>query len=737
LIAVLVINLIVVGYIAIDEYKKQKESATFINFSDIKFWYLGIGILCFLVAVLMLYYEYKKMIMVASGKSDSRGAFECAMLGKYYDNVTPLGAGGQPFQMIYLKQRGFSNGVSGSIPIIGFLAQQVAFILIAIVVFISNRNIVDTIVLVRVQAYVGLFFYMLVPAAIVFFALFPKPFIAFLNAIAKFLNKLRIVKDKEKAVEKITTVMNEYVSSFKIINKRPHFTILLLFLSIIYQVAILSIPFFMLKAFGGTGDWWDTFSRVVYIYAAITVIPSPGNSGAAEGYFYAVFSQLKEGFLFWAVIAWRFLVYYMWIIVGIIITAKSAIIHKKHMKIKPPQEGPLNVALFVDLYYPRVDGVIKTVNAYAKYMTKMYNGNVTVFCPYEKDFDYSQLPYDVYKIKPIKIPGWSYSFPNPFVTKEMKNYFKEKHFDVIHCHSPFITGRQAIKLGKIFKVPVVSTFHSKFYDDTVSITHSKLLAKIVVNVVVDHFCKCDMVWACSGRTADTLRQYGYNGTIHVMNNGIDPLDESINVEQLKKDVIEKYDIPKDKKILLFVGQMIWQKNLKVILDTTKILEDRKENYYLIIAGEGYHRKDILKYASSINLENYKYIGEVNGKEIFGVYASADLFFFPSMYDNAPLVVREAALVGVPSLLTKGSNSAEVIEEDENGYVAELDANAMAEKIEFIFSDDEKRAQVSKKAQETIPEPWELIIERATSYYRRALDTEQELEEASEQVQVNQ
>lgn len=725
LIIVLVINLIVVGYIAIDEYRKQSDSASFINISDVKLWYLGIGLACFALAVFVMYLGYKKMLMVATGKNDPKGAFECGMIGKYYDNVTPLGAGGQPFQMLYLKQRGYSGGASGSIPIVGFLSQQFAFLIIAAVVFIANRNIVDSVTLVRVQAYVGYLFYAFVPVAIVFFAFFPKPFVAFLNAIAKLLNKIKIIKDKEKAVNNITRVMNDYVSSFKMINKRPHFTVLLLFLSIIYQTAILSIPFFMLKAFGGTGNWWDTFSLVVYIYAAITIIPSPGNSGAAEGYFYAVFSQLKEGFLFWAVIAWRFMVYYLWIIIGIIITAKSTMRNKKHMKKTPPQEGPLKVAIFVDLFLPRVDGVIKTVNAYGKYINKMYNGNVTIICPREKGFDYSQLPYEMFLIDPIKIPGWEYSFPWPFVTKKLKKYFKEKNFDVIHCHSPFITGRIAIKLGKKFNIPVVSTFHSKFYDDTVSITHSKLLAKIVVNNVVDHFCKCDMVWSCSYSTANTLRQYGYNGEIHVMNNGIEPLNPDVDVEQLKKDAIEKYGIPQDKKILLFAGQLIWHKNLREILDTAKILEGISDEYYLIIAGQGYNEKEIFKYADSLKLSNTKFIGEVVGKELYGVYSAADLFFFPSMYDNAPLVVREAALMGVPSLMTKGSNAAEVVEDGENGYVAELDAHAMADRIIEIFSDPEKKALVDQKAKETIPEPWSDIVERVIATYRRAMDVNTE------------
>lgn len=53
--------------------------------------------------------------------------------------------------------------------------------------------------------------------------------------------------------------------------------------SIIYQVAILSIPS-SFCAFGGTNGWWTVFSLVVFIYAAITIIPTPGNPAPQRGH---------------------------------------------------------------------------------------------------------------------------------------------------------------------------------------------------------------------------------------------------------------------------------------------------------------------------------------------------------------------------------------------------------------------------------------------------------------------
>ena len=115
--------------------------------------------------------------MVSSeGRDDLRGAFECAVLGKYYDNITPLGAGGQPFQIIYLKKRGMSSGSSAALPIAGFLALQFAFLLIAAVVFVFNGRVIAHAPAIRVSAYVGFLFYLFIPLCVVLFSIRPASF---------------------------------------------------------------------------------------------------------------------------------------------------------------------------------------------------------------------------------------------------------------------------------------------------------------------------------------------------------------------------------------------------------------------------------------------------------------------------------------------------------------------------------------------------------------------------------
>ena len=719
LIITILINALVVGWFVVKEVRAGAFEPHSISFGDMKPWFLAFGALCFLIALFAEHLKYKKMIMTTAGKCDRRGAFNVATIGKYTDNVTPFGAGGQPFQMHYLHRRGYSSGTAGAVPVAGFLSQQIAFILIAIVVFIANGKVVSGRPEMMIAPYVGLVFYMILPAAIIVFAFLPKVFNAIVGGFLRLLEKIHIIKNAAGKSESVNRVMNEYVTSIKMMSKRPFFTLKLLLISLVYQAAILSIPFFMIHAFGGAGDWWTIFSTTVFIYAAITIIPTPGNSGAAEVSFSLVFSSLDGGLLFWAMILWRALVYYSWIIIGIVVVTHGAVSDGIKKKKPVPKEGALNIVYCNDIFFPTVDGVVRTIDAYGREMTKAGH-NVTVFCPKSERLKDIKLSYSVFQVPSVKPLFFSVSVALAVMTRREIKYLKEHKIDVLHVHSPFMMGHIMMWLGRKLNIPVVATFHSKYYDDALNVTHSKLLAKILVNLIVDFYCRVDEVWACSKSTAETLRSYGFNGEISVMENGVEPMPEG-DIESFAAKARTLVNVPEGKKVLLFVGQQIWHKNLRLFLDTVKALADKRDDMIAVIAGTGYDEKEIKKYASSLSLgDKLIFTGEIDDrKTLFGLYAMADLFFFPSVYDNAPLVVREAAMAGTPSLLTRGSNSAEIIEDGVNGYLAENDVGAMTDKIEEIF-DGGTIGAVGARAKETIPVLWAEIARRVIEKYRSDL-----------------
>ena len=285
---------------------------------NMRFLFAAAG--CLAVAVSAESLKYYIMMRKLNGSATPRVAFEVAMLGKYYDCITPTGAGGQPFQVYYLKKMNVSTGASAAMPIAGFLTLQFAFVLLAIVVFIFGTPFLNYIpdykVAIRVAAYIGVAFYSALPTLIVLFAIFPNAAGSVLRFFIVLLSKLKIVKDPERTAGKVLAAFNEYRESIVVICKKKHLLLILLAFGLTYHIALCSIPYFVLRAFGGTLMYRSVFSMMVLIYCAITYIPTPGNSGAAEASFYALLSTLNQSHLFWAMIIWRFFTFYAFLAIG-------------------------------------------------------------------------------------------------------------------------------------------------------------------------------------------------------------------------------------------------------------------------------------------------------------------------------------------------------------------------------------------------------------------------------------
>ena len=94
-------------------------------------------------------------------------------------------------------------------------------------------------------------------------------------------------------------------------------------------------------------------------------------------------------------------------------------------------------------------------------------------------------------------------------------------------------------------------------------------------------------------------------------------------------------------------------------------------------------------------------------------ARADLLVFPSLYDNAPMVVREAAAAGTPALLIRGSCAAEGVADGENGYLVEDTPEAIAAGMARAIETGET---VGANARQTIPLAWDAVIAKARARY---------------------
>ncbi|MCR5664658.1 MAG: flippase-like domain-containing protein [Oscillospiraceae bacterium] len=316
-------NALVIGWTAIREFAGSDGAD---RFGDVEIrWLLLIpALLCLAAAVALETWKYALVMRATCGRVDRSLARRTVLIGRYYDNVTPSGVGGQPFQIYYMKKNGVPNGPSAAIPVAGFLSMQFGFILLALLVLLCGGGTGESEV-VRVAAAIGLFFYSFFPVVIILFALFPHFARRVTGWTVSLLARMHLVKNKEESAENFIANVDEYSRCLKELLKNGRLCLQILALGFAYQAVICSIPFFVILAFGGEVGFFESLATTALIYAAITFIPTPGNAGAAEGMFYAVFSMLTTGYIFWAMLTWRFFVFYLFILAGLLLHAEDAL----------------------------------------------------------------------------------------------------------------------------------------------------------------------------------------------------------------------------------------------------------------------------------------------------------------------------------------------------------------------------------------------------------------------------
>ena len=327
------INVAVIVATATNEFGNSGDAAE-LSEINIQWGYLIPAALCFIGMILLEVGKYVMMVKKTADKKVPSGtawklAWRTVMLGRYYDRVTPAAVGGQPFQIYHMRKSGLvSKGMASAIPVFGMISGQIAFMLVAIPCFLFGGLVKDHSVLLM-TAWFGLLFYAFWPMMVASASFLPKTTTRLIKGFVRILAKFKIVKKKEETLDKIETEVNEYVRYTRMIVKNPGLFGGVIVLSIISNFLISLVPFFVLTAFGGNVGFWSCFILTVAVESAVYFVPTPGNSGAAEGTFYVVFSALSTGYVFWAMLFWRLFSYYIYIMVGPLIYLKMYLEKKR------------------------------------------------------------------------------------------------------------------------------------------------------------------------------------------------------------------------------------------------------------------------------------------------------------------------------------------------------------------------------------------------------------------------
>ena len=374
----------------------------------------------------------------------------------------------------------------------------------------------------------------------------------------------------------------------------------------------------------------------------------------------------------------------------------------------------MRIGLMTDTFLPVVDGVGRVVVAYANTLSNLGH-EVTVSVPLYNTGYRGGYPFELIDYKGFKVPtSPQYKTGIAVLDSHYKKRMDMVRLDLVHSHSPFASGREALRLARQRCIPLVSTFHSKYYDDFLKATRSKTIAKAMLSSIVNYYDKCDEVWAVSKLSAEVLKEYGYKGESHVMTNGT---QQRQTTPEVIEEAVERYGLG-DLPVLLFVGQINWKKNILRILEAAAMLQQTNPNFKLVLAGQGPDSEAIVKKAGSLGLTKQLVMtGMISETRMLdALYARANLFVIPSLYDTFSLVIREAAAMKTPSVAIRGSCAAECIEHGVNGFLCQDNKESLYAVILETLEDPARTRAIGEQAYKTIPVPWEDVLTQAVARY---------------------
>lgn len=263
------------------------------------------------------------------------------MIGFFYSAITPLASGGQPFQVLQMRNRGIRVGTATSVLMVKFLGWHVSITTLGLVAFLlRGGRLLAVSTTMFVLFIVGFFVHAFCVFVGIMLMIRPVWIERAGHAVVSWVGA-RFIRKPGKA-DRMHAAWQKFVDDYRqaVAFARAHAggMLLVLLTGLVEVAAYMSVTYFVYRGLGFQSESYLTLVAMqTMLSIAVAFMPLPGASGASEGGFYAIFTVFFDGARLAGMLIWRVMTYYFMILFGLIAVIVDSFREKKRGEPAPPE----------------------------------------------------------------------------------------------------------------------------------------------------------------------------------------------------------------------------------------------------------------------------------------------------------------------------------------------------------------------------------------------------------------
>jgi glycosyltransferase involved in cell wall biosynthesis len=372
----------------------------------------------------------------------------------------------------------------------------------------------------------------------------------------------------------------------------------------------------------------------------------------------------------------------------------------------------MKIAIFTDTFAPDVNGVAKTLKRFTDYLNDR-GFEFKVFAP--ESSSQSLYSSDIHRFKSLPFflyPECRLALPNMNQVREELVHFQP---DIIHVATPFNVGLCGLHYAKKLNIPLVGSYHTDF-DKYLEYYDLQFLTKVLWRYMRWFHRPMRKIFVPSMDTMEHLQKHGFVN-LDIWSRGIDcaTFHPNFNMEKVR----EKYQI-KERHILLFVGRIAPEKDVSLLPAINEQLpKNMKENVHWLVVGNGPDQEELKKQAPP----NMTFTGFLSGQALAHVYATADVFVFPSPTETFGNVVLESLASGTPAVCANAGGVRTIIKNQVTGLLCERNnSKEFARAITSLLENETKRKEMGLSCRYyALAQSWDKIFYTLIHHYEISIE----------------